>query len=412
MEELTNTLATYIFENRGNGVNADGSVIVGYADLPVAGQQEAYRWSVADGMEGLGTHLGGEPTSTAYDVNSGGDVIVGLYYPSESISEAFRWTLEGGAQGLGFLTGTAESVATAVSANGDIVVGYAYPDYKNGLSEREAFRWTEATGCVGLGRLSGDDRSEAKGISADGSTIVGYSQNSSGRHEAFRWTASEGLIGLGDFAGGSEISIAEDASADGSVIVGYSNSDEGPEAFIWDESSGLMNLQDVLVHEHGLDLTGWSLTYGLAVSDNGKVIVGFGTNPDGDWEGWIAWLEIDDDEDGIKDDWEIEHFGSITNCVPTDDSDGDRYTNYEEYINDTQPHQFDIGSAMLWTAVEVGWKSVAGTNYQIQSTTDLSDSNGWENVGDAIIGNGSINTMIFSTRTNEAQKYFRIILAP
>jgi len=46
---------------------------------------------------------------------------------------------------------------------------------------------------------------------------------------------------------------------------------------------------------------------------------------------------IDIDHDGIADNWEITYFGSIVNCLPTDDSDNDHQNNLAEYIAGTNP---------------------------------------------------------------------------
>ncbi|TKJ32311.1 MAG: hypothetical protein CEE38_23425 [Planctomycetes bacterium B3_Pla] len=42
--------------------------------------------------------------------------------------------------------------------------------------------------------------------------------------------------------------------------------------------------------DYGLDLTGWALTYAQGISADGLTIVGYGTNPAGNIEGWIATL--------------------------------------------------------------------------------------------------------------------------
>jgi hypothetical protein len=44
----------------------------------------------------------------------------------------------------------------------------------------------------------------------------------------------------------------------------------------------------VLVDYHGLDLTGWTLEFARAISDDGTVIAGYGLNPQGGTEAWIA----------------------------------------------------------------------------------------------------------------------------
>ena len=45
---------------------------------------------------------------------------------------------------------------------------------------------------------------------------------------------------------------------------------------------------DVLLASYGIDLTGWRLTSANAVSADGLTIAGYGTNPSGNVEAWIA----------------------------------------------------------------------------------------------------------------------------
>ena len=145
---------------------------------------------------------------------------------------------------------------------------------------------------VGLGDLSGGDfYSSACGVSADGSTVVGQSNSASG-YEAFHWTSASGMVGLGYPSGGWFNSSALSVSADGSTIVGhYDVSDAGDgKAFIWDTVNGIKNLRDVLVNDYGLDLTGWTLSSARGISDDGLTIVGWGYNPDGYTEAWIATI--------------------------------------------------------------------------------------------------------------------------
>jgi hypothetical protein len=51
---------------------------------------------------------------------------------------------------------------------------------------------------------------------------------------------------------------------------------------------GTRYLEDVLVGECGMDLTGWTLERATGVSADGITIVGYGTNPYGFTERWIA----------------------------------------------------------------------------------------------------------------------------
>jgi probable HAF family extracellular repeat protein len=189
--------------------------------------------------------------------------------------------------GLGDLPGGLYySTGKRVSDDGSVIVGGS-----KSTSGLEAYRWTAGGGMVGLGDLPGGDfRSVAMGISADGSFIVGYGKNDLGT-EAFRYTVEGGMVGLGDIPGGGRTGIAYGVSADGSVIVGdgYNNVNE-PIAFYWTAGRGPIELQNMLEQEYGLDLTGWTLTNGRGISDDGLTVVGYGTNPDGDEEGWVATI--------------------------------------------------------------------------------------------------------------------------
>ena len=117
----------------------------------------------------------------------------------------------------------------------------------------------------------------------------------------------------------------------------------------------------------------------------------------------------DGDGDGMDDSWEIIHFGSITNCLPLDDPDNDNYTNLDEFHNKTDPHVWDV-YVKIFTAVELEWNTVNGTNYQIQSSINL-ESNSWVNVGDLISGDDSTNITFHTTRDSDA-RYYRVITVP
>ena len=134
---------------------------------------------------------------------------------------------------------------------------------------------------VGLGFLPGGAQSQANAVSADGSTIVGQ-----GDTQAFRWTSSSGMVALGLLAGDTT-SDALAASSDGSTIVGWSKNTTTTRASIWDSKNGMRSLQQVLTGL-GLDLSGWTLEEATGVSADGETIVGFGLDPQGATEAWVA----------------------------------------------------------------------------------------------------------------------------
>jgi len=279
--------------SQANAVSADGTAIVGYSTSASGG--EAFRWTAA-GMQGLGDLPGNAFFSIANGVNADGSVVVGH---SESAlsgtlsAEGFRWTAATGIQPLGDLPGSIFfSVATGCSADGSTACGYG-TSTASGAASSEAARWTAATGMVGLGDLPGGGfGGNAFGISADGHVIVGLSAATAGVL-AFRWadpaTGGAGIASIGDIPGGSVYSRANGVSADGSVIIGQSIGPNGMEAFVWTATTGCVSLKGLL-ESLGLDLTGWTLEVGTAVSADGRTIVGYGPNPSGNYEGWVAFL--------------------------------------------------------------------------------------------------------------------------
>jgi hypothetical protein len=274
-------------DSRVNGVSVDGSVIVG------SSMGEAFRWTQAEGMVGLGT-LPSSRYSSASGVSADGSIVVG-----SSGGKVFRWTQAEGMVSLGF-----SGNASGVSADGSVVVV--------GGSGGGIFRWTQAEGIVSsLDDPAGGDGSYATGMSADGSVVIGTTNlviegtpHFRGK-EAVSWiqgTHGGGIrvVRLGHLNPYTELgyvdSQAYGVSADGSVIVGSSeggafpvgsSSSEG--AFRWTQERGMVNIKDQLTG-FGLNLSGWRLYTATGVSADGFTIVGYGTNPSGQTEGWVANL--------------------------------------------------------------------------------------------------------------------------
>jgi len=266
------------------GANFDGSVIVGGSGTG-GGVEQAFRWTAATGMVPLGDLPGGEVASRAFATSADGNVVVGYSKSAAAFSwEAFRWTATDGMIGLGDLPGGVfESRAFDVSANGDVIVGRSVT-----AAGSEAFRWTPGGGMASIGDLDGGvTLSSAFAISEDGNTVVGSGSTADGE-EAFVWTASSGMVGLGDLPGGQFRSVAYGVSGDGSRVVGEANTALSHTPFIWDAAHGMRDLQSVLTNVLDLDLTGWSLERATGISADGTTVVGFGRNPAGDIEGWVA----------------------------------------------------------------------------------------------------------------------------
>ena len=278
-------------ESEGDGLSANGLIVAGHSG------SEACRWMWAEVngewkwiVEGLGDLIGGGFSSRAYAGSYDGQVVVGEGQSANG-TEAFRWTAAGGMVGLGdFKGGDFYSRAFGCSSDGSVVVGQGR--VKNGGM---AFRWTAAKGLVQLGLLPRRKFSAAWACSADGLVVVGQSwtqgnQNSSNYEQAFRWTASTGMVGLGELPGGIYYSEADGVSPDGSIVVGGSGGANGTEAFIWDAANGMRRVAEYLEAKQVYVPAGWTLRYANSVTVNNGVvtIAGWGINPNGSEEAWIA----------------------------------------------------------------------------------------------------------------------------
>lgn len=268
------------------GISADGQTVVGYAqpdeDKPyIAARVMAGRGvELLGGMDEFGPRMG-----VANDVSRKGTVVVG----QAAGGLASRWTAAGGVQllrgrgGLPFK----HSEAFGVTPNGRVVVGQIFR-----WQATEAFRWVEGRGLERLGDLpGGGGHSIAEDVSANGHVVVGSGWSSRGRVEAFRWVEGRGMEALGDLPGGEYVSEALAVSGNGRTVVGLSKRERGDVAFIWDREHGMRELRDVLVEDYGLQQARrWDLVAAWDISLDGNTIVGWGFNPRGQAEGFVATL--------------------------------------------------------------------------------------------------------------------------
>lgn len=149
------------------------------------------------------------------------------------------------------------------------------------------FVWTAAEGITFVG--GAEVNGSYKYISDDGKVVVSNNSASS----AYRWTKESGVVELGLLPDGTKTWTTRGISSNGSIIVGNSEFiGVAKKAYIWDEAHGPRYLLDILTNEAGLggDLTGWTLGVTRGVSGDGRTFMGYGTNPQGNTEAWIASL--------------------------------------------------------------------------------------------------------------------------
>lgn len=217
------------------GISGDGSVIVGKITTNATyGYNSATRWSAAGGLVGL---LG--PNAMAWDISSDGSVTL--------IDEGY-------------------GIGPCILSFADGIVYLAEPELNASL------------------RVAGSHGR----ISDNGKVVVGGFDPLGG---AFRWTKETGVVVLDPLPDGVGLISPRGVSADGSIIVGNANI-SSPTPFIWDPMHGARYLADVLTEEAGLGeaMAGWSLRTARGVSGDGRTVIGYGINPNGKREGWIAYL--------------------------------------------------------------------------------------------------------------------------
>jgi probable HAF family extracellular repeat protein len=256
-----------------NAVAPNGTLSVG-SSLTASGYSHAF--VTIPGLVDLGT-LGGN-ASEAYAVTDNG-IVVGRAQTGAGDYHAFLHdsiTMHD----LGTLGGLT-SAAYGISADGTIVVGSS----DNGTTQ-DAFLWSGGT-MTDLGSLAPGAGSSATAISADGHVVVGGSGTATpGELHAFRLIVGGTMTDLGTLGG--PISFATAVSADGSVVVGVSNTPTVvAEAFRWTAASGMKSVSGLLT-AGGVNITGWSLELASGVSADGSVVVGSGTDPNGDTQAWLA----------------------------------------------------------------------------------------------------------------------------
>jgi hypothetical protein len=142
---------------------------------------------------------------------------------------------------------------------------------------------------VELGDLPGGRfKSLAFATTPDGGVIVGCSESAAGL-EAFRWTAEGGMVALGDLPGGAFRSMALAVSADGNTILCAATTAAGEEYAVWTPGEGMRNLRERLIGLGVAEVRDWSLSgHHGGISADGGVLAGYGKNPSGNQEAWIA----------------------------------------------------------------------------------------------------------------------------
>jgi hypothetical protein len=123
----------------------------------------------------------------------------------------------------------------------------------------------------------------------------------------------------------------------------------------------------------------------------------------------------DSDGDGMDDDWEMAHFGTLDRDG-TGDFDGDGHTDLEEFLAGTDPtNSGSILRAMLLTGPNGGttilWPSVSGKSYRVEFKEALSET-GWSSLPGMISGTGGTATAQDQNPSINGLRFYRVVVLP
>ncbi|MCU0229953.1 MAG: hypothetical protein MUC67_01105 [Acidobacteria bacterium] len=305
----------------------DGSTVVGnvyVTDGPLAPHFEAAIWLGGSDWRLLGYLPGSGPCgdllTSAFDVSGDGSKVVGLAWLAPDCSDTahgFQWTEETGMVDLGSIVDGRASRGNAISADGNVIGGWSDAEFGTRLGAQirngGAWEWITPDGAP-------IQAGEVLAVNSNGSILVGGGYNGPGpgpgpqpvSAEPWLWSEATGLIRLGSVKGlrgavfdGSH--YANDVSDDGTVVVGFDTLFTLGErwAFIWTKTGGIRMLQDyvrqytdaatkakICTAQRGplQPCSKWDFATPAAISNDGKVIVGTGRNPAGNWEAFKVTL--------------------------------------------------------------------------------------------------------------------------
>jgi probable HAF family extracellular repeat protein len=289
-------------------ISRDGKTIVGSTRRDQYFREIAAIWEGGTKWRELGGVPGGRPDpltgllSTPYDVSGDGSVIVGLAYDENFKAVGFRWEEKTGMVNLGpFGLGSQQS-ALAVSADGKVVVGrdrdlnnsvtpagyrgYVYFDGQ--MHPLHAFGWAgEARATNGVGSIivgQGQPASTASSVTGGGTTYLYTAWDGRFQELGAVWPGMPGS-NLEEYS-----SRPYRVSDDGSVVVGETGGAFTQFAMIWTAGTGMVYMHDYLTRSGVTAHQGWTLSGAYYVSPDGRLVAGFGTNPQGIPDSWIVTL--------------------------------------------------------------------------------------------------------------------------
>lgn len=305
--EIQTTLDLAELQNQQPHAMSDvGHIVAGYGVKPEA----ASRWDATNGWQKLKSPIGpcqidpGMPdltaTGGAHGVTPDGKGIVGLLWEAGCKSQAFLWKDTGGdgtmipLQKVG--RGTIQSErASVISANGKVAAGFAPDKVGDFEIDRAPAVWKDdGTGFLLDPNPTDANPGEVTAISADGTLVAGMwasadpAQVAFGGTTGFTWTEQTGVVRFSSATPNADQLGMNAMSADGTFLYGKLTHFLDPtdffsaseiSAYVWNKDKGLRNLQEVAINAGITMPANHFLTNVMAVSADGRVVVGTAAIP-------------------------------------------------------------------------------------------------------------------------------------
>jgi hypothetical protein len=276
----------------------EGRNVVGDAH-DAKGTNRAFVWTPAGGLKELALPNSLQPPSEAHKTSRSGGVILGSGGTPRAVVGWMpaAFTIKPNASYAGYygVAVSADESKFLIAADSDTTmiwqagagVTRTLAGYPIGMSEDASIVITTDTNeCSSsngtpLPKATNGKCFSVRAVSTDGRYVFGMGTDFA---KLARWRVGSAALEEISLPAAVGVINVMGTNHDGSVVIGYAVTSDADEVYwVWTESKGLVYIQNYMAAA-GVSALGWSLLTPEAVSGNGKVIVGWGNNGNGDVE--------------------------------------------------------------------------------------------------------------------------------
>jgi len=242
-------------------------------------------------------------------------------------------------------------------------------------------------------------------------------------------TSSTNLISTNRFGtgGGNAASFAPQISYDGRYVAFLSRASDlvqgvsngWAQVFVWDRLSNHITLQSSSILQNG---PGNGPSFNPTLGSDGRTVLFQSYASDlisGDFDNDQSVFAFrlnapDADGDGLDDDWEWAHFGTLGRDGHTD-FDGDGQSDLQEYLSGTDPGSANSALKLLTVASLaegslIFWTSTPGKAYRVQFKNNL-DEPAWTDLPGLVTASDSTSSKLDPSAGLPRQRFYRVLLS-